>query len=42
MTLTQENIDRFIKYLVDNHIVTLKNDKFRVISIWKNSIGKET
>ena len=37
MTLTQENIDRFIKYLVDNHIVTLKNNKFRVISIWKKS-----
>lgn len=37
MTLTQENIDSFIKYLVDNHIVTLKNNKFRVISIWKKS-----
>lgn len=37
MTLTQDNINSFIQYLVDNHIVTLKNNKFRVISIWKNS-----
>lgn len=37
MTLAQDNIDSFIQYLVDNHIVTLKNNKFRVISMWKNS-----
>ena len=37
MTLTQDNINGFIQYLVDNHIVTTKNGKFRVISIWKKS-----
>lgn len=37
MTLTQDNIDSFTQYLVDNHVITLRNNKFRVISTWKNS-----